>query len=578
MINYKTKIAEVICEMDDSLNMDFIEGIIKMPPNSEMGDYALPCFKLAKQMKKPPVVIAKEIKSSLEGKDVSDLFSEIKSQGPYLNFFKNYEKTSKIVISNILKSGDKYGSDKVGEGKTVCVEFSSVNIAKPFHVGHVKGTVIGNVLANIHEFLGYKVERINHIGDYGTQYGNQLCAYKKWGDKEIVEKNPIRELVKLYVKFHNEAENNPSLFDEGRAWFKKIEDGDEEALQLWNWTKDVSMVEFKRIYDMLAIEYDSYAGESYYTDKMPAIIEKLENEGLLVDSQGAKVVELEEYDLTSAIIKKSDGTTIYMTRDLAAAKYRKDTYDFYKSIYIVAYQQDLHFKQLFKILELMGYEWSKDCIHVAHGMINLVDGTLSTRKGCSVWLDDVLNKSVEKALEIIEEKNPTLNNKDEAAKKIGVGAIVFEQIANKAIKDHTFKWEEALSFTGETAPYIQYAYVRGNKVLNKIGDIQFLMTEGELTDSKIDYLALSDNESKKLIAILEGFEQAVKDSCKDNEPSYLARYTVKLAQAFNKFYNANRVLNEKEPIKNARILLIKATLQVISNSCSLMGIELLEEM
>ncbi|WBW99806.1 arginine--tRNA ligase [Oceanirhabdus sp. W0125-5] len=577
-MNYKSKIAEVICQIDNSLEINFIEEIIEVPPNSEMGDYSLPCFKLAKHMKKPPVLIAKEIKESLEEKEVSDLFSDIKSQGPYLNFFKNYENNSKIVISNILKSGDKYGADTIGEGNTVCVEFSSVNIAKPFHVGHVKGTVIGNVLANIHEFLGYKVERINHLGDYGTQYGNQLCAYKKWGNKERVEKNPIRELVELYVKFHNEAEKDLALFDEGRAWFKKIEEGNEEALNLWNWTKDVSMIEFKRIYDMLGIEYDSYAGESFYTDKMPAIVEKLEKEGLLVESQGAKVVELDQYDLTSAIIKKSDGTTIYMTRDLAAAKYRKDTYDFYKSIYIVAYQQDLHFKQLFKILELMGYEWAKDCIHVGHGMINLGEGTLSTRKGCSVWLEDVLNKAVDKALEIIEEKNPTLNNKEEAAKKIGVGAIVYEQIANKIIKDHTFKWEEALSFTGETAPYIQYAYVRGNKVLNKIGELDLLSTEGTFIHEKIDYSVLSDNESKKLISILEGFQQVVKESCIDNEPSYLARYTVKLAQAFNKFYNANRVINEEETIKITRGIVIKATLQVISNACSLMGIELLDEM
>ncbi len=561
MIDFKEELISLLKQNIDSLTHEDIGKLIEIPPSYDMGDFAFPVFKLAKEYKKAPNIIAKELESKLAN-NVN--FERIEAVGPYLNFFINKEKLASEVLNEIKEKKDKYGSTNVGEGKKVIVEFSSPNIAKPFHIGHIRSTVIGNSLSKIYKFLGFDVVTINHLGDYGTQFGMLISAYKRWGDKEIIEKDPIRELLKLYVRFNSEAENNPELMEEARHWFKKLEDKDEEALNLWKWIRDISLKEFNRVYDLLNIKFDSYAGESFYSDKMPAVVEEMKEKGLLKESEGALIVDLEPYGMPPALIMKKDGSTLYTTRDIAAAIYRKEHYDFYKNIYVVASQQNLHFKAWIKILELMGYEWARDCIHVPFGMVSLEEGTLSTRKGRVVFLEDVLNTAIERTKEVIEERNPNLPNKEEVAKQVGIGAVVFQELFNQRIKDYTFSWERTLSFEGETGPYVQYTHARANSLLEK----------GNYDQSyEISYKDLTKEEETNILRNLYGFSEVIIDSMEKNEPYFITRHILELAKLFNKYYNSTSIIVEDEKLKQTRLSLVYAVKTAIKTGLSLLGIE-----
>lgn len=563
-MDYKKKVAEVISKHVD-MDIESIEKLIEIPPKSEMGDYAFPCFQLAKAFRKAPNMISQELKEKIDGNG----FEKIINIGPYVNFFVDKSEFSKNTINKILSEAENYGSSDIGNGKTICVEYSSPNIAKPFHVGHLFTTAIGNSLYKLFKKEGYTVEGINHLGDWGTQFGKLISAYKRWGNEEALEKNAIDELLRIYVKFHDEAEKDPSLEDEGRAYFKALEDGDKEVEALWKRFRDLSLKEFERIYDIFDVKFDSYAGEAFYNDKMDAVVNELREKNLLVESNGAQVVMLDEYNMPPCIVLKGDGASIYATRDLAAAMYRKKTYDFYKSIYVVGTPQALHFKQVFKVLELAGHEWAKDCVHVGFGLVKFADRKLSTRKGEVILLDDLIKESVDKTLEIINEKNPSLENKEEVAKKIGVGAIVFTYLKNSREKDIVFDWKEMLSFEGETGPYVQYSYARANSILTRAGEVKGVA----------DYSKLNTKEEFELIKALEDFGKQIHQATEKLEPSIVTRYAIEVAKLFNKFYNAHSVLNiEDEGLKEARINLVKATCQVIKNSLALIGIEVVDKM
>ncbi|WP_194190016.1 arginine--tRNA ligase [Clostridium chrysemydis] len=564
-MDYKGLIAERIKENVD-LNVEDIKKLIEIPPKSEMGDYAFPCFQLAKVMRKAPNMISEEI----AGKINREGFEDVKAFGPYVNFFVDKAHFSKETIETILKEGNDYGKSKIGEGKTVCVEYSSPNIAKPFHVGHLFSTSIGNSLYKLFEEEGYKVVGLNHLGDWGTQFGKLISAYNRWVDEEALEKDPITELLRIYVKFHDEAEKDPSLVDEGRMYFKKLEDGDKDATALWERFRALSLKEFDRVYDALNVKFDSLAGEAFYNDKMQVIIDELKEKNLLVESNGAQVVMLDEYNMPPCIVLKGDGATIYATRDLAAANYRKNTYDFDKCVYVVGSPQALHFKQFFKVLELAGKDWAKDCVHVGFGLVKFPDGGMSTRKGKVILLDELLSEAVSKTLEVINEKNPELENKEEVAKKIGYGAVLFTYLKNSREKDIIFDWKEILSFEGETGPYVQYSYARGNSILEKAKGINL---------ENPDYSLLNSKEEFELIKSLESFKKNIHQAVEKLEPSVISRYVIEVAKAFNKFYNAHSVLNlEDENLKKARLSLVKASLQVIKNGLGLLGIEVVEKM
>ncbi len=567
-MDYKKYITEKLNV--EGVTKEELYELISLPPNTEMGDYALPCFKLAKQLRKSPVVIAEELKNSImsDVTIVSDkVLSEISAVNGYLNFKINKEGFVRATLDKILSEKEKYGSSKEGKGKTICLDYSSINIAKPFHIGHLSTTVLGGALYRIYNFLGYKAVGINHLGDYGTQFGKLISAYKRWGDKDTIEKGGIRALNELYVRFHQEAEEHPEYDDEARAYFKKIEQGDEECLALFHWFKDLTLKDVQKIYDMLDIHFDSYAGESFYSDKMQPIVDELKEKGLLMESRGAQVVDLEEYGMTPCIILKSDGTSLYATRDMAAASYRKKEYDFYKCLYVVAYQQNLHFKQFFKVLELMGKDWAKDLVHVAYGMVSLEEGTMSTRKGNVVFLEDVIHKCIEKAYTIIDEKNPNLDSKEEVAKKVGVGAVIFGALYNNKIKDIVFSYDKVLNFDGETSVYVQYTCARANSVLQKGG----IPTSFELP-------TLSAPEIE-LVKALATFPDTVQSAGEKYEPSYIARFAVDVAQKFNKFYFDCKILSaEDEKTKNFRLALTNATLQTLKNAFALLGIGIPEQM
>lgn len=566
MIDFKGKICELITNNVDTLSKEEVSDLIEIPPSYDMGDYAMPCFKLAKIFRKAPNIIAEEIVKKISE---NEYFEKIENVGPYVNFFINKKVLAETVLNEVLEKGQMYGSSNLGEGKNVIVEFSSPNIAKPFHIGHIRTTVIGNALYRIYKFLGYNAIAINHLGDYGTQFGKLIVAFKRWGDKAVVEENPIPELLKLYVKFHEEAEKEPNLDDEARNWFKKLEDGDNEAKELWQWIRDVSLKEFNRVYDMLGIKFDSYAGESFYSDKMPEVIDILHEKGLLKESEGAEIVDLEPFGMPPALIKKSDGSTLYITRDIAAAIYRKRKYNFYKNIYVVASQQNLHFKQLKKVIQLMGYDWADDCVHVPFGMVSLENGTLATRKGRVVFLEDVLNKAIEKTKEIILERNPNLEDKDKVTKQVGIGAVIFQELSNSRIKDYVFSWERTLSFEGETGPYVQYSYARANSVINK-ANIEI--------DGDVDYSLLTNDESVEVIRLIQGLPRVIIDAMEKNEPSFITRHITDIAQAFNKFYHECPIIVEDEKVKKARLLLVYATMTTLKIGLNLLGIETPEKM
>ena len=511
-------------------------------------------------------MIAADLAENIEA---NGAISKVMPLGGYVNFFVNKSQLAKTVINDVLTKKEKYGHSDLGQEKAVVIDFSSPNIAKPFHIGHIRTTVIGNALYKIYDSQGYNVVRVNHLGDYGTQFGKLIVAFKLWGSKEAVEANPIPELLKLYVKFHEEAEQKPEMEDEARAWFTKLENGDEEAKALWQWFRDESLKEFARVYDLLDIEFDSYAGESFYSDKMDSVIETLKDKKLLVQSQGTNVVDLEEYNMPPALITKNDGSTLYMTRDLAAAIYRKNTYDFDKCIYVVGSQQSLHFQQLFKVLELMGYEWSKDLIHVPFGMVALEEGTMSTRKGRVVFLEDVLKQAVEKTKEIVLSKNPNAKNVEQIAKQVGVGAVVFQELSNSRIKDYTFSWSRTLSFEGETGPYVQYTHARCCAVLRK--------AEEEVT-TDINYDLLSDGDGAEVLKVIGSFNKSILAAMRKNEPHIITRFVLDLAQAFNKFYHDNPILVEDAELRKARLALVAATRQTIENALALLGMHAPERM
>jgi arginyl-tRNA synthetase len=559
------QIADSIKECVD-LEKEQIESLIEIPPDSKMGDYAFPCFQLSKTMRKAPNAIAAELAPKIQK---TESIERVEAAGGYLNFYMNKLYLSKTVLEEVLKKGYSYGSSSIGQGKNIVIDFSATNIAKPFHIGHLPSTVIGNSLYKIYQFLGYNCVGVNHLGDWGTQFGKLIVAYKKWGDKEIVEKDPIRELVKLYVKFHQDAEKNPSLEDEGRAAFKAIEDGQEEYVQLWKWFTEVSLEEFNRVYGILNISFDSYAGESFYNDKMEPVLKELEDKKLLIESQGAKVVDLESYGMPPCIVQRSDGASLYATRDLAAMFYRKNTYSFDKVLYVVALQQNLHFKQLFKVIELMGHEWHKDLVHVNFGMVSLETGAMSTRKGNVVYLETVLNEAVEKVSKIIEERNFDTEQKEEVAKKVGVGAVIFSALANGRIKDVVFSYEKILNFEGETCPYIQYTFARICSIFRKAENNAVL---------EVDYSLLNDENSIQVITLLGKFQEVVTSAAEKYEPSFISRYLIDLSQAFNKFYYFNPILSEEENLKNARLAVCKATKDVIETGMGLLGIECPERM
>ncbi|WP_230866819.1 arginine--tRNA ligase [Iocasia frigidifontis] len=565
MINFKEKLIKLIInnyELDEGLISDLIE----IPPQEEMGDYALPCFKLARNFRKAPGKIALELKEAI-GKN--KYFSEITNNGPYLNFFVNKELFARTILETILSQKEKYGAQEIGSGKNIVIDFSSPNIAKPFHVGHLRSTVIGNSLYKIYEFLGYNCIGINHLGDWGTQFGKMIAAYKKWGNDQEIKDNPIQTLLKLYVKFHDEAEKKPGLEDEGRLWFKKLEDGDEEANKLWKWFVTLSLEEFNTIYDILNVSFDYNTGESFYNDKMADIVQSLKEKGLLQKSKGAYVVDLEDYDMPPCLIIKSDGATLYPTRDITAAIYRKETYNFSKALYVTDYSQKLHFSQWMKVIELMGYDWADQLEHVPFGRVSSEEGALKTRKGNVILLKDLLAKSVEKVKRIINQNNPELNDKDEIAEKVGIGAIIFNDLSNSKIKDVVFNWDRMLSFDGETGPYIQYTHARANSVLEK--------GQTEIT-TLTDYSDLSNPEAFNLIKLLSAFPETIIKAMERNEPSYIARHIINLAQSFNKFYHEYPILVEDETTKKARLLLVFATKTVIKNGLSLLGIEAPDKM
>ncbi len=542
-----------------------LSELIAAPKDAGMGDFCIPCFKLAKEMRKSPAVIAEELASAVK---TGGILEEVKAVAGFVNFRFDKARFAQQVLNDAIQAGENYGKNDEGKGKTVCIDYSSVNIAKPFHMGHLLNTALGGAIYRIYKALGYEVVGINHLGDWGTQFGKLIVAYKRWGDREDIEKRGVRGLVDIYVKFHKEEETCPELSDEARSWFKAIEDGNEEALELFEYFKRITLKEVSRIYDRLHISFDSYAGESFYNDKMQPVLDELSDKGLLETSNGAKVVKFQDDTMPPCLLQRSDGATLYATRDMAAAFYRKKTYDFDKCLYVVAYQQNLHFQQIFKVLEMMGCQWHKDMIHVAHGMVSLESGSMSTRGGNVVFLEDVLNTAVAKAKAVIEEKNPMLEGKELIAEQVGVGAVLFGVLYNSRIKDMVFSFDKVLNFEGETGPYVQYTYARCNSLFEKCGDI------GE----EIDYSGLDNEECRAIVGLIEKYPEIIKESAKKYEPSVVTRYVVDLSQAFNKFYFEHKVKGEAEGIKNARLLLTKATGQVVASALSLLGIETPQKM
>ena len=568
MLQYVDKITDLIAPQVEGLEKDEIRAMIEIPADSKMGDYAFPCFRLAKVLRKAPPLIAKDIADAIRE---NDIFSDVQQVNAYVNMFISKEEFVEEVVEEVMEKGDEYGRSNVGEGKPVIVEFSSPNIAKPFHIGHIRSTVIGNSINLLWDAMGYKVTRINHLGDYGTQFGKMIVAYRHWGNEEDVRREPIKTLLHYYTKFHEEAEKDPSLDDEARETFAKLEQGGKEETELWQWFRDESLKEFKRVYNMLGIEYDSYAGESFYSDKMPAVVQELKDKNLLVESNGAEIVDLEPYGLTPAPILKSDGSTLYITRDLACAKYRKATYDFYKNIYVVASQQNLHFQQLKKILELMGYEWSKDIIHVPFGLVSLEEGTMSTRHGRVVFLEDVLNRAIDETREIIKEKGVATDNIEETAKQVGVGAVVFNELSNNRIKDYVFSWKQVLDFNGETGPYVQYTYARCASILRNAGD--------DAKDlSGFDPSYITGEAAYTLAKEIYALTDVIIEAGEKYEPSILTRHIVDMAQAFNKFYHDEHILTDDKEERKAKLALVVAAKTAIKNGLRLLGMEAPERM
>ncbi len=560
----KEQIIELIMTAA-KLDRETVAGILEIPPKADMGDYAFPCFQLAKTLRKAPPAIAADIAAKIGDVDIID---KLEVKGAYLNFFLKKE----MFVKSMLERADtaNFGSSAAGKGKTICIDYSSPNVAKNFHVGHLRTTIIGNSLYKIYSKLGYHVERINHLGDWGTQFGKLIVAYKAWGSREAVEENGVAELMRLYVKFHEEADKNDALNDEARAWFTKMEHGNEEALEIWRWFVDISLKEYKGTYELLGMEFDHYTGESFYRDKTAAVIEKLQNANLLEESEGARIVDLEEYNMAPCLIMKKDGSSIYATRDLAAVYYRKETYDFEKCLYVTGQEQKLHFAQVFKVMELLGNDWAKDSlVHIPYGLVSLEGAKLSTRSGNIIYAEDILLEAIDKVKKTIEEKNPNLEDKDEVAKIVGVGAILFHDLYNQRIKDVSFKWDKVLNFDGETGPYVQYTYVRCASILRAVSYDE---------NADINCGLLLDDEAVALLKEINRFPQVVMDAAEKYEPSVVARFAMDVAQSFSRFYNACRVNVEDTDLRNARVKLVALTKNTLKDALDLLGIQCPEQM
>lgn len=563
-MDIRLEIAKILHNQQIGMELEDILMTIETPPNKDMGDYAFPCFRLARTMRKSPNLIAEELSKNIE----ASFLTKVVNLGPYINFFVNYEMMAKNTITSIIEQGDDFGRKELGNGKNVIIEYSSTNIAKPFHIGHIRSTVQGDALKRIFKFLGFNTIAINYLGDHGTQFGILLAAYELWGDRDAINQDPINELLKLYIRYNKMVEEDPDKMQSAREWFRRLEADDPQALEIWNWFKEISLKEFQRVYEMLDIEFDSYDGEHYHSKFVPEVIELFKSKNLLHESEEAQIVDLEE-DMPPAIILKRDGSSTYITRDVATAIKRKEKYDFYKNIYVVATQQNLHFKQLKSLISKLGYDWSDEIEHVAFGMVSLVDGTLSTRKGQVVFLEDVLKKSVSKTLEIIEERNPALNNKKEVASQIGIGAIKFQELFNNRIKDYVFDWDEVLNFDGETGAYVQYTHARANSLVNKYG---------KSVSADVDYSILSTDAEKELIMNLYKAPEIIVQAMDKLEPSLITRHLVEIAKSFNKFYNNTRIMNSSEEEQKARIALVKSSQIVIKNLLALLGIKAPERM
>lgn len=558
-MDYKFEIAKLI--KVDGVEFDEILQLLVTAKDTALADFALPCFKFAKILRKSPLICAQEIVGSIQK---PDFIQSIEAVNGYVNFKLSKQNYVKEVLDKCLQQGAKYGDSNEGAGKTICIDYSSINIAKPFHMGHLSTTVIGASLYKIYKKLGYDVVGINHLGDWGTQFGKLIVAYKMWGDERDVNSRGIKALLDIYVKFHKEAETQPQLNDLARDWFKKIEDGDSEAMQLFLWFKEVTLRDVDKIYKRLDVHFDSYNGESFYNDKMQPILDELDAKGLTKISEGATIVEFDAADdMPPCLLKKADGATLYATRDLAAAFYRKNTYNFYKSLYVVAYQQNLHFKQLFKVVEMMGYDWAKDMVHVPFGMVSIEGGKLSTREGNVVFLEDVLNTAQSKALQIINQKNPDLEDKENVSEMIGTGAVIFGTLANSRIKDISFSYDKVLNFDGETGPYVQYTYARCCSLLSKIS----------VQQADINFDNLTTAESYELIKLIAKYPDVVRDAGAKYEPSIVTRYVYSLACQFNKFYLEQNILNSADGDKAARLAVVKAVRDIIHNGMSLLGIK-----
>jgi len=560
MNKFVEEIIKVISKQVD-LPDEEIRELVEIPPEEKLGDYAFPCFVLSKKLKKAPNQVAGELTLQLK---TTELIQEIYSMGPYVNFKVNKTKLAEFVLTQIFEQEAHYGSDDIGKGKTIVIDFSSPNIAKPFGIGHLRTTVVGNALYHIYRKLGFSVVRINHLGDWGTQFGKVILAYRMWGEEEEFLKDPISTLYDLYVRFHREAEKDVKLEDEARVWFKRLEDGDKEAAELWKKFRESSIQEFKRVYQMLGIEFDSYPGESYYNRFMDQTIEQIKAKGLAEISQDALIVNLDRFDLPPCLLKKKDEATLYATRDIAAAIYRYNTYHFYRSLYVVGSAQKLHFQQVFTVLELMGYKWSKDCVHVDFGWIKFKQEMMSTRKGNVIFLEDVLNKSIQLARKIIEEKNPDLENKEEVAKDVGIGAVVFADLSTRRNKDIDFDWDQVLSFDGETAPYVQYTHARLCSLLRKYD---------KPVHKEIDYKVFSTDEESNLIKLLEDFPRRIKLAAKSYEPAFICSFLIDLCSTFNRFYQKQRIITEDERSTQARMLLVKAIQFAVKSGLSVLGIK-----
>ena len=569
MVDFKEIIAKKIGEISniDSKNIyDFIET----PPNKEMGDYAFPCFKLAKELKKAPQIIANDLKEQLvfENNEIT----KIDIVGGYLNFYVNEQMLISTVLKEIEKSKENYGSSNVGQGKNIVIDYSSPNIAKPFHIGHLRTTVIGNSIYKIYKFLGYNCIGVNHLGDWGTQFGKLIEGYKRWGEEYNIEENPIDELTKIYIRINNLCKEDESVLNDCRNNFKKLEDGDEYCTKLWKKFRDLSIKEFQRVYDMLDIHFDSLNGEAFYADKMAEVVQILEKTGKLVESEGARIIDLSDKNMAPCIIGKTNGSTTYATRDLAAIMYRAREYDYDKNIYVTSYEQILHFKQVFEVAKLLGLDekYTDNLIHVPFGMIQSKDGRMSTREGNVIKLEDLLNEAVSRVETIIDAKNPNLEDKKEIAKKIGIGAVIFNDLYNSRIKDEVFDWDTMLNFNGETGPYIQYIYVRTKSVLDKSGYVPKL--------ESVNCEKLQDKKSLEIIKLIYDFGEIVKQAAEKYEPYILARYLISLAQAFSSFYNENKIIGEEQQIQDARLYLTYATGLVLEKGANLLGIKMPQKM